>query len=85
MSLSDRDRDSIRETIDDEVLKGTAIEFASTTAREAAGGVGVDGELRAAARLCQSDWGMKPYSGMFGALKVADELAVEVEGRLAAD
>jgi polyisoprenoid-binding protein YceI len=105
-SLSDRDRDSIQQTIDDEVLKGTAIEFASTTAREAAGGVGVDGELElfgrrhpvsftisvsddgelsAAARLCQSDWGIKPYSGMFGALKVADELAVEVEGRLAAD
>jgi polyisoprenoid-binding protein YceI len=104
-SLSDKDRDSIQQTIDDEVLKGTAIEFASTAARDAAGGLEVDGELElfgrrhpvsftlsvadggelsAVSRLRQSDWGMKPYSGMFGALKVADELAVEVEGRLAA-
>ncbi len=103
-SLSDKDRDSIRKTIDDEVLKGTAIEFASTAARDGAAGLEVDGELElfgrrhpisftlsvgdsgelsASTRLLQSDWGMKPYSGMFGALKVADELAVEVEGRLA--
>ena len=31
------------------------------------------------ARMRQSDWGMKPYSALFGTLKVADELAIELE------
>jgi hypothetical protein len=26
----------------------------------------------------QTEWGIKPYSTLFGALKVADEVAVEV-------
>ncbi len=30
----------------------------------------------------QSDWGIKPYSALFGALKVNDEVTVEVEGNL---
>ena len=29
----------------------------------------------------QSEWGMKPYSALFGALKVADEVEVTLEGR----
>ncbi|MGH2867682.1 MAG: YceI family protein [Solirubrobacteraceae bacterium] len=102
-ALGDDDRKNIHQTIDDEVLKGTAIEFASRAVRETPGGLEVDGELElfgrrhpvsfplgvgeggelsAATRLRQSDWGMKPYSALFGALKVADELTVELEGRL---
>lgn len=41
-----------------------------------------DGSLDATARLTQSDWGMKPYSALFGALKVADELEVVLDGHL---
>jgi polyisoprenoid-binding protein YceI len=102
-SLGDDDKDNIRQTIDDEVLKGTAIEFRSTGAKDAADGLAVDGELElfgrrhpvsftlqagddghlsAATRLRQSEWGMKPYSALFGTLKVADELSVELEGTL---
>jgi hypothetical protein len=38
-----------------------------------------DGRWRASAVIKQSDWGIKPYSTLFGALKVADEVAVTLE------
>jgi polyisoprenoid-binding protein YceI len=41
-----------------------------------------DGGLRAAAVVKQTDWGMKPYTGLFGALKVVDEVEVELEATL---
>jgi hypothetical protein len=46
--------------------------------------VALDGDaaLRTTAVIKQSDWGMKPYSALFGALKVVDEVEVTVEARL---
>jgi len=44
-------------------------------------GLGGDGAISGSATLTQSDWGIKPYTALFGALKVADEVKVEVEGR----
>jgi polyisoprenoid-binding protein YceI len=44
--------------------------------------VGDDGRLRAVAVVKQSDWGMKPYSALFGALKVADDVRVEIDAGL---
>jgi polyisoprenoid-binding protein YceI len=44
--------------------------------------VGDGGALSSKATLTQSDWGMKPYSALFGALKVADEVEVSAEGHL---
>jgi hypothetical protein len=41
-----------------------------------------DGTLTASAVVKQSDWGMKPYTGLFGALKVVDEVEVGIEARL---
>jgi hypothetical protein len=38
--------------------------------------------LRARAVVKQSDWGMKPYSALFGALKVADEVEIEIDAAL---
>ncbi len=46
--------------------------------------VGEGGALFAVAVVKQSDWGMKPYSALFGALKVVDEVEVEVEVQLPA-
>ena len=101
-ALDADDRANIEQTIDDEVLMGTPIEFRSTTVEFGADGgpTRVDGELELAgqrhpitaeltaaedgrltgtATVKQSDWGMKPYSALFGALKVADEVEVAID------
>ena len=41
--------------------------------------VGPDGELSGSAELQQSEWGIKPYSAMMGALKVRDNVELELE------
>jgi hypothetical protein len=40
---------------------------------------GPDGSLSGRAVVTQSEWGMKPYSALFGTLKVVDEVEVAVE------
>jgi polyisoprenoid-binding protein YceI len=40
------------------------------------------GRLGGVAAVKQTDWGIKPYSGLFGALKVVDEVAVEIDAGL---
>ena len=40
------------------------------------------GTLTGSAAVKQSDWGIKPYSALFGALKVNDEVKVVVEAKL---
>jgi polyisoprenoid-binding protein YceI len=42
-----------------------------------------DGTLSGATTVKQTDWKIKPYSALFGALKVNDEVKVVVEGKLA--
>ena len=44
-----------------------------------------DGHIRGAARIKQTEWGMKPYSALFGTLKVADEVQIEVDARSSED
>jgi polyisoprenoid-binding protein YceI len=101
-ALGDDDKTSIVKTIDEEVLKGTGIEFRSTEVQSAADGsrlsvrgeltlvgntrpiafdllVGADGNLSGRAVLKQTDWGISPYSTLFGALKVADEVEVVLD------
>jgi hypothetical protein len=102
-ALGEDDKANIRQTIADEVLKDTTIEFRSSQVR-AEGGVyhvagelelggrraplafdislGADREVTATAAAKQSDWGIKPYSTLFGTLKVNDEVVVQMEGRL---
>lgn len=41
------------------------------------------GTLTGSATFKQSDWGIKPYSALFGALKVNDDVNVVVDGKLA--
>jgi polyisoprenoid-binding protein YceI len=101
-ALDEGDKASIVKTIDEEVLKGTGIEFRSTEVQTAADGSGLsvrgeltlfgntrpiafdllldaDGNLSGRALLKQTDWGIAPYSTLFGALKVADEVEVVLD------
>jgi polyisoprenoid-binding protein YceI len=43
---------------------------------------GDGGSISGTATVKQTDWDIKPYSALFGALKVNDEVTVEVEGNL---
>jgi len=45
-------------------------------------GVDDQGALSGSAVVKQTDWGITPYSALFGALKVADEVEVAVDARL---
>ena len=99
-ALGDDDKANIEQTIDNDVLKRSAIEFRSTSVEHAdesrftvhgdltlAGvthplavdvAVGADGALSGGTVIRQTDWGMTPYSALFGALKVADEVEVTI-------
>jgi polyisoprenoid-binding protein YceI len=44
--------------------------------------VSEDGKLSGSAIVKQTDWGIKPYSALFGALKVADEVEVVIDASL---
>lgn len=43
--------------------------------------VGDDGRVSARTVIKQSDWGIKQYSILFGALKVADEVEIAIDAR----
>jgi hypothetical protein len=45
---------------------------------------GDDGRLTGSTRFKQTDWGIKPFSVLFGTLKVADEVEVGIDARLPA-
>ena len=45
---------------------------------------GPDGKLSGVAVVKQTDWGMKPYSALFGTLKVVDEVHVAIDAQLPA-
>jgi hypothetical protein len=43
------------------------------------------GHLTGSATVKQSDWGIKPYSALFGTLKVLDDVEVQIDARLEGD
>jgi polyisoprenoid-binding protein YceI len=47
--------------------------------------VGADGRVRGTLPVTQSDWGIKPYRGLMGALKVRDEVEVVLDVALPAE
>ncbi|HEX8975086.1 MAG TPA: YceI family protein [Solirubrobacteraceae bacterium] len=103
--LDEDDKKNIQQTIDDEVLRSTAIDFSSnavegspdsghlrvsgtltfagrTNPLEFDLDIAADGHLTGSATVRQSAWGIKPYSALFGALKVADEVTVTIDAHL---
>lgn len=103
--LDEDDKQNIQQTIDDEVLRSTAIDFRSSAVEgspdsghlsvrgtltlagrtnpiEFGLDIAEDGHLTGSATVKQSDWGIKPYSALFGALKVADEVTITIDARL---
>ena len=99
--LGDEEKAGIAQTIDEEVLKGTAIAFRSSSVTRTGERLDIAGELELAGAtrpltftlterdgavagsvpISQTHWGMKPYSALFGTLKVADEVEVAIEPR----
>ena len=43
---------------------------------------GEDGHISATVSVAQTEWGIKPYRGLMGALKVRDDIEVVVDARL---
>jgi polyisoprenoid-binding protein YceI len=102
--LGEKDKNSIVQTVNDDILKGTPITFRSTAVRPDGDGrfhitgdlevrngislvafdlqIGDDRRVSGSATVTQSDHGIKPYTALFGALKLADEVQVAVEGTL---
>jgi polyisoprenoid-binding protein YceI len=100
-TLGDEDKDNIRQTIDDDVLKQQNISFRSTSIEGGDGRYRVEGELTLAgstqpiafdlivadgavsarATVTQTRWGMKPFSALFGTLKVLDDVEVTLQSR----
>src|SRR3954447_1252130 len=96
-----QEKAAIPQTIDEEVLQGTAIEFQSSRVEVDRGGhtvevegelelfgsrhpiafrlnVGFNGRMAGSAQVTQSDWGITPYTALFGTLKVANDVEVEI-------
>jgi polyisoprenoid-binding protein YceI len=99
------DMAGIKQTIDEDILKGCTITFESAAVRPGSGGQGFDvegelellgrrapvsfvlavddgGHLTGTATVKQTDFKIKPYSALFGTLKVSDEVTVAVDAQL---
>jgi len=86
--LSDRDRREILKNIEQKVLGTQPIEYRG--AADGSGELTMAGATRpltvertpdgGRATITQSEWGIKPYRGLMGAVKVRDEVEVIVSG-----
>lgn len=96
--LDDSDKEDIKKSIKDKVLGSSEISFQSTEVTDSAAKgdlsiagttssvdvpLNVDGDtISGSIALSQSDFGIKQFKALMGALKVTDEVTVEFEGKL---
>ena len=96
--LDDDDKADIKKSVDNDVLGSSQITFQSTevTDSSAKGELSIAGssstvevplkvsadKISGSVTLSQSDFGIKRFSALMGALKVKDEVTVEFEGAL---
>ena len=96
--LGDKDKADIKKSISGKVLGSDQITFTSTevTDSEAKGDLSIAGsssqvsvpisvsgdKISGSVTLSQSDYGIKQFKALMGALKVKDEVTVEFEGSL---
>jgi len=66
------------------VVEGELTIAGSTRPVTAQMDVSPDGRVSGTIPLTQSNWGIKPYRGLMGALKVRDELDIVIDARLPA-
>ncbi len=104
-ALGDDEKTSIQQSIDDDVLKRSGIEFRSSAMERSSDGdrmqvrgdlellgrshpiafeltVANDGRVAGTVTVRQSDWGIHPFSILFGTLKVVDEVEVAIDCNL---
>jgi YceI-like domain len=97
-ALSDKDKGDIKKSIDKKVLGSSQITFTSSEVDDgrAKGDLSIAGQssqisvpisvtgdkISGSLTLSQSDFGIKQFSAMMGALKVKDQVTVEFEGSL---
>ena len=93
--LTDKDRKSIRKTIESDILGAQEIAFRSTSVdgADVRGDLTIagrtqpvefdlrreGGRVRATVPVVQTRWGIKPYRGFMGALKVRDDVEVVLD------
>jgi hypothetical protein len=81
MKLDEEHKAAIKQTIDEEILKGSPITYRggelTLNGRTCPLAYSFDG-AEGRAEVKQTDWGIKPYSALFGTLKVADVVEVKV-------
>jgi polyisoprenoid-binding protein YceI len=78
-------RSSVVRLLDGErrlVAEGDLTMAGSTRRVSAQLDVDAEGRVTGTIPLTQSDWGIKPYRGLMGALKVRDEVEVVIDARL---
>jgi hypothetical protein len=96
--LSDKDKGDIKKSVDKKILGSSQIKFTSNeiTDSSAKGDLSIAGKsssvnvplsvsgdtISGSLTLSQSEFGIKQFSAMMGALKVKDQVTVEFEGKL---
>jgi hypothetical protein len=86
--LGDKDKRDIKKSMTEKVLGSSQITFKSSEVDASNGSmnvplqVGDDGTVRGSIKLSQSQFGIKQFKALMGALKVSDQVEIQIEAKL---